>query len=145
MEKQRDEGIFGALIVKEKKEVQRRLEEALRKLNGFWFIQNDQIEDFPGQNTLSVTDHMEASNGASKLQCMPDKSRLPQKNKEIASFEINGVKLHKNVHKIFHQVGIMQKFTERLSRGGQHFFLQLAFQEACKTHAKLNFVKEYKL
>ncbi|XP_028396788.1 laccase-like [Dendronephthya gigantea] len=85
--KQRDEGIFGALIVKEKRETLKKLEPLLKV---------KKFEDFPERYTLSVTEHERV--GRHERGCLPDGSAPPEiKDEHVSSFQINGVKLQKRV------------------------------------------------
>ncbi|XP_028396905.1 laccase-like [Dendronephthya gigantea] len=85
---QRDHGIVGALIVREKEEI-------LHELSNYPPLpEGESIQDFPDKYTLSVTEHLQSGKGG---VCMLDKSRSPQLNKKISAFLINGVVLRGSV------------------------------------------------
>ena len=92
MEKQRDQGIFGALIVKEDSGV---IDELFTyPIAG----KQSDFEDRPDKHTLSITEHMKLDNKAkSQRECTEDSSAVPVKGEHVSSYQINGVKLDKAI------------------------------------------------
>ncbi|XP_028396903.1 laccase-like isoform X2 [Dendronephthya gigantea] len=80
---QRDEGIVGALIVREDTGI-------LGQLSNHPPLEEESIEDLPEQHTLSVTEHLVDESGVDRTL---DNARLPQRSKSVKSFKINGLKL----------------------------------------------------
>ena len=76
----------------------------LEQLSDYPPLMGEKIEDVPEQHTLSVTERMKEGDA----NCMLDNSRLPERNRDIGSFLINGVRLQKTVREEIDQVRIVK-------------------------------------
>ena len=86
MRSQRDKGMYGALIVRERK----RDIHHPNKLGRF--------EDEPGQKTLSIREHIKEEGASDSLSCFPDKSQMPELDEIVEWFQINGDKLDSEIN-----------------------------------------------
>ena len=81
---QRDEGIFGALIVKEKQCV---IDELSKFPGSYWSIDDD-----PKLHVIAITEHTKKSNDQQR-GCNLDGSPVAVKDLYVDSFQMNGVKM----------------------------------------------------
>lgn len=83
MRSQRDKGMYGALIVREKTDIHRKLGT---------FI------DTPGQTTFAIREHMKQEESNDPVPCQPDNSKMPKLDEVVEWFQINGYKLDSKIN-----------------------------------------------